>query len=408
MTDPQTAPETKAFARDAEARFFETLEAFRAANDERLTELERRMSEDAVTAEKVDRINASLTEQKAALDRLSLDMRRPAQTAAPESRAASTAFQAYVRKGDAHGLARLDTKSLSTLVDADGGYLAPDETSRLVEKLLSEISPIRAIAGVQRISGNALRLPVAVSGFASGWAAETAARPQTATADIAVADIPAMEMYAMPAATQSLLDDALVNVEQWIAEEVQHAFAAQEGAAFVSGDGVAKPKGFLAYDKVADASWQWGKLGYVPSGAAGDFAASDPADALIDLAYAPKQAYRANARWVMNRATEAKIRKLKDGDGSYLWQPGTEAAAPATLLGYPVTVAEDMPDIVANSFAVAFGDFRSGYLVADRAGVRVLRDPYSAKPYVLFYTTKRVGGAVRNFEAIKLMRFAAS
>ena len=159
---------------------------------------------------------------------------------------------------------------------------------------------------------------------------------------------------------------------------------------------------------MAEGSWSWGNIGFVLSGAAGAFAASNPADALIDLAYAPKQTYRQNGRFVMNRATEAAVRKLKDGDGNYLWQPAASAGAPATLLGYPVSEAEDMPDIAANAFAIAFGDFKRGYLIADRAGVRILRDPYSAKPYVLFYTTKRVGGGVANFEAIKLLKFAAS
>jgi HK97 family phage major capsid protein len=189
---------------------------------------------------------------------------------------------------------------------------------------------------------------------------------------------------------------------------VQIVFAEQEGDAFINGDGVNKPRGLLTYTTVADASWSWGSIGYVASGASGAFAASDPSDALLDLAYAPKQGYRANAHWVMNRKTEAAIRKLKDGQGNYIWAPGAAAGDPATLFGYPVAEAEDMPDIAANSLSIAFGDFARGYLVVDRVGVRVLRDPYSAKPFVLFYTTKRVGGGVQNFEAIKLMKFAAS
>jgi HK97 family phage major capsid protein len=189
---------------------------------------------------------------------------------------------------------------------------------------------------------------------------------------------------------------------------VQTVFAEQEGAAFVSGNGTTAPKGFLTEVRVADASWAWTKLGYIASGADGAFASSDPADKLIELAYAPKQAYRANARWVMNRKTEAAIRKFKDGDDNYIWQPGADATQPAKLFGYPVTEVEDMPDIASNAYAIAFGDFARGYLVVDRIGIRVLRDPYSAKPYVLFYTTKRVGGGVQNFEAIKLMKFAAS
>jgi HK97 family phage major capsid protein len=189
---------------------------------------------------------------------------------------------------------------------------------------------------------------------------------------------------------------------------VQTVFGEQEGAAFISGNGTSQPKGFLSETIVADASWAWTKIGYIASGADGAFAATDPSDALITLAYAPKQAYRANGTWVMNRKTEAVIRKFKDSQHNYIWQPGASAGQPATLFGYPVAEAEDMPDIASNAYAVAFGDFKRGYLIVDRIGVRVLRDPYSAKPYVLFYTTKRVGGGVQNFEAIKLMKFAAS
>ena len=338
---------------------------------------------------------------------MALEARRPqmgSPRAAPER---SQAFGAYMRKGDAAALeVKEDKLTAGTLTE--GEYLIPEEVERRIDSLLAEMSPIRGIATVRQIAGASFRLPVSRNGFASGWAAETGARAQTDTADMSMVEFPAMELYAMPAASQTLLDDALIDVEQWVAEEVQHAFAAQEGAAFVNGDGTNKPKGFLDYTKVAEGSWSWGSIGFTLSGGAGAFAASDPADRLIDLAYTPKQAYRQNGAWVMNRATEAAMRKLKDGDGNYIWQPGAAAGRPATLLGYPVVEAEDMPDIAANAYAIAFGDFRRGYLIADRAGVRVLRDPFSAKPYVLFYTTKRVGGGVQNFEAIKLMKFAAS
>lgn len=403
------APEVKAYGREADAMMV-AFEAFKDANDQRLGEIEAKLSADVVTDEKVDRINAALTEQKAALDRLALEMRRPHGGAALKGRgdeARREAFASYVRKGDASAL-ELKEDKLSRGTDSEGGYLVPEETERRIDALLTQVSPIRAIATVRQIAGQSFRLPVSRNGFASGWAAETGARAQTDTSDLSLVEFPAMELYAMPAATQSLLDDALVKVEDWVAEEVQHAFAAQEGAAFVNGDGTNKPRGFLNYTKVAEGSWSWGNIGYVATGAAGAFAASNPADALIDLAYAPKQTYRQNGRFVMSRASEATVRKLKDADGNYLWQPAVSAGAPATLLGYPVSEAEDMPGIAANAYAIAFGDFKRGYLIADRAGVRILRDPYSAKPYVLFYTTKRVGGGVANFEAIKLLKFAAS
>jgi len=237
---------------------------------------------------------------------------------------------------------------------------------------------------------------------------ETDSRAQTTSPTLDALSFPVMELYAMPAATATLLDDAAVNIDDWIASEVELTFAVQEGAAFVSGDGSSKPKGFLQYDTVANASWAWGKLGYVASGNAGAFPASNPSDVLVDTIYALKAGYRQNGSFVMNRKTQAAIRKFKDSGGAYLWQPPAQAGGRASLMTFPLVEAEDMPDIAANSLSIAFGDFRRGYLIVDRLGVRVLRDPYSAKPYVLFYTTKRVGGGVQDFDAIKLVKFAAS
>jgi HK97 family phage major capsid protein len=284
----------------------------------------------------------------------------------------------------------------------------PRETETAIDRVLAKVSPIRAIATVRQIGAQSYRKPVTTTGADAGWVGEASTRSETTAPVLSVVEFPTMELYAMPAATQSLLDDAFINVDSWLAEEVQTSFGEQEGAAFISGDGINRPRGLLSYTPVADASWAWNKIGYIASGGAGAFASSNPSDALVDLVYTPRQSYRANGRWVMNRKTEAAIRKLKDGQGNYIWQPGAAAGDPATLLGYPVHEAEDMPDIAANSYSIAFGDFARGYLVVDRVGVRVLRDPYSAKPFVLFYTTKRVGGGVQNFEAIKLMKFATS
>jgi HK97 family phage major capsid protein len=388
-----------------------TIETFKAENDERLEKLERRQA-DVVTNDKIDRINAAVGEQKRALDELLLAGQRPQLGGTPalsyESREHKSGFERYVRKGDASGLDRYEVKSLSSGSDADGGYLVPRETETAIDRILAKASPIRAIATVRQIGAASYRKPVTTDGADSGWVGEAQSRAETAAPTLSVVEFPTMELYAMPAATQSLLDDAHIDVEQWLADEVQIEFADQESAAFIAGDGISKPRGLLSYTIVADASWAWNKIGYVASGNAGAFASSNPADALVDLAYAPRQGYRANAHWLMNRKTEAAVRKLKDGQGNYIWQPGAAAGAPATLLGYPVAEAEDMPDIEADSYSIAFGDFARGYLVIDRVGVRVLRDPYSAKPFVLFYTTKRVGGGVQNFEAIKLMKFAAS
>ncbi|HAH08696.1 MAG TPA: phage major capsid protein [Alphaproteobacteria bacterium] len=386
-------------------------EEFKAANDQRLDEIERRLSADVLLEEKVERLNRALDTQKQALDEMALSARRPQLDGVRTDRAGmehKAAWDAYMRKGDSSTVSRIELKSAHGQSGPDGGYLVPSETEAMIDKLMAKISPVRAIASVRQISAASFKKPFATTGAAAGWVGEVQARTETATPALSVIEFPAMELYAMPAATQSLLDDTYVNVEQWLADEVQTEFAEQEGQAFISGDGVNRPRGLTTYPFVANASWSWGKVGYIATGNAGDFAASNPSDSLIDLIYAVRQSYRMNGRWLMNRTTQAKIRKLRDGDGTYLWQPSSIAGEPATLMGFPVAEAEDMPDIAANSYAVLFGDFQRGYLVVDRAGVRVLRDPYSAKPYVLFYTTKRVGGGIQNFEAIKAMKFAAS
>ncbi|MFL5238104.1 MAG: phage major capsid protein [Rhizomicrobium sp.] len=399
--------------KEAFGEFLRIFENFKEGNEERLAQLEKRGT-DVLAEEKVERINKALDAQKRTLDELMLSAARPALGGETKSadhrttRERKAAFDTYVRKGDAAGFHALELKAMSVGSNPDGGYVVPLEIEQTIDRVLAKVSPIRSLATVQQIGGNVYRKPISTNDAGTGWVAETDVRPQTTTPNLAALDFPAMELYAMPAATQTLLDDAQVDIETWLANEVQIVFAEQEGAAFINGNGTTQPKGFLSYTNVAEGSWAWGSIGYVASGAAGAFAASNPSDALLDLAYTPKQAYRANATWVMNRKVEAAIRKFKDTTGNYIWQPGLAAGQPATLFGFPVAVAEDMPDIAANSYSIAFGDFARGYLVVDRVGIRVLRDPYSAKPYVLFYTTKRVGGGVQNFEAIKLMKFAVS
>ncbi|MFA5900724.1 MAG: phage major capsid protein [Hyphomicrobium sp.] len=389
--------------------FMRAFEAFKETNDERLYSLERRSAADPLIEEKLSRIDRALDDHRRVVDDLTLKAARPAiGGAAPRSGASlmhKSAFDAYVRKGDAGSLRDIERKALSVGSDPDGGYLVPEETERTVNIALKDISPIRAIAGIRQVSGSVYKRPFSISGPATGWVAETASRPQTNAPTLDELSFPTTELYAMPAATSSLLDDSAVNIDEWLAEEVRIAFAEQEGTAFVSGNGTNKPKGFLAYTTVANASWEWGKLGFLLTGADAAFPASDPADKLIDLIYSLKAGYRANAHFVMNRATQSVIRKMKDGDDNYLWQPSGAPGDSPTLMGYPVAESEAMPDMAADSLSVAFGDFRRGYLIVDRVGIRVLRDPYSAKPYVLFYTTKRVGGGVADFEAIKLLKF---
>jgi HK97 family phage major capsid protein len=414
MENIPAIPETKAAdVAGAFDEFKRSFEAFKESNNSRIAEIERRGG-DVLSDERVTRIGTALDANKRVLDELVLKSRRPALARETKTLSAAElehrgAFDMYVRHGETTGLKRLEGKALavSTSEGADGGFLVPEETEREIGRRLSQVSPIRAIAGNRQVSGTVYRKPFLITGAAAGWVGETAARPQTDSPTLAELAFPTMELYAMPAATQTLLDDSAVNVDEWIAAEVDTVFAEQEGTAFVTGDGANKPKGFLAYETVDEDAWMWGKLGFIATGAAGGFATSESCDALIDLIYSVKAGYRQSGTFVMNRRTQAEVRKLKDESGNYCWQPPAVAGGQAMLMGFPVIEAEDMPDIAANSLSIAFGDFRRGYLVVDRMGVRVLRDPYSAKPYVLFYVTKRVGGGVADFDAIKLLRFSA-
>jgi HK97 family phage major capsid protein len=389
-------------AQDALMRVFEE---FKASNDARLAALEKGRG-DVLLEEKVDRIDRALSEQKSLIERAALVGRRPGLAADPAVSEHKSAWNAYLRHGDISALTQYESKALSVGVAADGGYIAPPDLDRLIESRLRAASPMREIASVRTTSANVFKKPISLTAAGTGWAAETGARAETTSPTLALIDFPTAELYANIAATQALLDDAFVNLEEWIATEVEDAFGAQERAAFVNGDGTNKPKGFLNYTLVADVSHVWGQIGYIATGVSGGFAATNPVDKIIDLVYAPKQQFRQNARFVMNRKTVSAVRKLKDSSGAYIWEPNDSGGA--TLLGYPVAELEDMPDIAANSASMAFGDFARGYLIVDRAGVRVLRDPFSNKPYVMFYVTKRVGGGVQNFDAIKALKFGVS
>lgn len=412
------APEAKAMTGNpqevAEAfdEFMQAFEAFKEANDERLAQIETQVSEDVVTVEKMNRINRALDEQKHLMDRLVLKGKRPGLNSGPSLSVAGLehgrAFDAYVRKGNEHGLRNFEQKAMSYGSEPDGGYLVPDQTAVEIGKRLALGSPIRAISGIQLVSSSVYKKPFAVTGPATGWASETGLRTETASPTLSELQFPTMELYAMPAATSQLLDDAAIDIDAWIAGEVEQAFAEQESDAFINGDGVNKPRGFLTHPVVDNDAWTWGNMGYIATGTDAGFSAGDASDVLVDTIYALKAGHRQNANWVMNRKTQAEIRKLKDADGNYLWQAPAGAGQQAQLMGFGVVEAEDMPDLAADSLSIAFGDFARGYLVVDRAGVRVLRDPYSAKPYVLFYTTKRVGGGVQNFDAIKLVKFGTA
>jgi HK97 family phage major capsid protein len=312
------------------------------------------------------------------------------------------AHNTYMRKG-ADGLSLDERKALSVGGDPSGGYVVyPDMSGQIVTKV-DETSPMRAFASIQVISTDALEGLFDLERAGAVWVGETQARNTTATPNIGRWRIPVHELSAAPLATQKLLDDAAINMESWLADKVALEFSLSENAAFVNGNGVDKPRGFLSYGHGTTLP---GTVEQFRTGVNAAFAAApNGGDVLIDALYGLKAPYRANASWFMNRTTTKMVRKLKDQDGAYLWSPGIAAGQPATLLGYPVAAFEDMPDPAQGSLSVAVGDMRAAYQIVDRMGIRTLRDPYTAKPFVLFYTTKRTGGDLVNFEALKVVRF---
>ena len=348
----------------------------------------------------VDGLKTQLTDISKASSRPPLDGAK----GLPSSQAVQDFVSKYLRRGD-HSAVEL--KSFSGASGPEGGFAVPQEIDGLIGATLKDISPIRSIATVVQTGSAGYRKLVTTGGTPSGWVSETAGRPETDTPDFNEIAPPTGDLYANPAASQAMLDDAAFDVESWLADEIAREFAQAEGAAFVGGSGVNQPRGFLnaAVTDEGDDVRAFGSLQYVPSGAAGSFASED---VLVDLVHTLRPAYRQGASFVMNSSTLAQIRKFKTADGAFLWQPSLANGQPATLLGYPVVEAEDMPDIAADSLSIAFGNFRAGYLIAERTATHILRDPFTNKPFVHFYATKRVGGQVMNSEAIKLMQFSLS
>jgi HK97 family phage major capsid protein len=329
-----------------------------------------------------------------------------------EHKAAFFGPNGFMRKGNENGLMALEQKAMawSTSAGADGGYAVPKVIDPAIAALAVNISPIRQLAEVVQVSTPQYHKLMNLRGTASGWVAETAAR--TATTSPTMADIQPTfgELYANLQITQQLLDDAFFNVEQWAAEQITTEFARAEGAAFITGNGTNQPTGFLAGTPLATADGvrAFGTIQYTPTGVAGNWAASNPGDSLITLVSQMKAAYRQGSTFVTNKAALFAIAAFKDSGGRYIFNPIAQPGVPQTILNYPVVEAEDMPAIAANSFSVAFGNFKQGYLIADRIGMRMLRDPFSNKPYIGFYVTKRLGGIVTNSEAIKVLKFAVS
>jgi len=345
------------------------------------------------------------------LDRKQMTYARPALSASAELDVPhKKAFGAYLRSGDDDGLRGLvlEGKAMSSAVAADGGYLLDPQTADSIRSMLVATSSLRAIANVVQIDATSFDVLIDRSEVGSGWATEAVATAETATPTIERISIKLHELSAMPKASQRLLDDSAFDVEGWLAGKIATRFIRAEAAAFINGTGVDQPKGILLPPKVANASWTWGNLGYIPTGAAADFATTNAVDCIISLVYSLTADYRANASFIMNSKTAGAVRKMKDADGRFMWSDGLAVADPSRLMGYPVLICEDMPDIAANAYAIAFGDFKSAYTIAERPDLRILRDPFSAKPNVLFYASKRVGGDVTDYAAIKLLKIAVS
>jgi HK97 family phage major capsid protein len=381
-------------------------EQFKNVNDRRLKEIENKGSSDPLTEQHLSRINGKLDEYKERVSKMEAAFNRPAygniegaKFADEMSLAHKNAFCNYLRKGVEGDLCNLETKALSASSDPDGGYLVSPQISDMIIKTVFETSPMRKIANVEVISSDSLEILEDKTEAVAGWTTESGAISDTDTPTLAKKSIPVHELYAQPKATQKLIDDSAIDIEAWLAEKISSIFSKKENTAFVSGDGVGKPRGILTYTAGTD----WGEIEQVASGSS----AAVTADKIIELYYSLKEDYAINASFLMNRATIEDVRQLKDTTNQYLWNPGLAVGAPDTLMGVPVNQAADMPVPAADSLSVAVGDFKAAYQIVDRTGVRVLRDPFTDKPFVKFYSTKRVGGDVVNFEAIKLMKLGS-
>ena len=391
---------------------------FKSVNDAKLEEL----SKGGTTSEhqaKIAKIQADMAEQKALIETLEAKAKRPnfgsdGKPVDADAVEHQKAFGGYVRKGTEYSK-EIEAKSLNIGANDAGGFAVPKVIDGMIETLLVNVSPIRSIASVQQISTSDFHKLVNKRGTSSGWVGETQARSETTAPLLADVAPPMGELYANPMATQQMLDDVFFNAESWLADNIATEFARGEGAAFVSGTGVNQPLGLLSATNVAtaDATRAFGSVEYLATGASGAFktlsSTVNPADDLFTVVGKLKAGYRAGSNWLMNKNTLFAIMAFKDYQGRYVFNPASQPGVQDTILGYPVVEAEDMPDYTtASAMAIAFGNFKRGYLIVDRIGTRVLRDPFSNKPYVGFYTTKRLGGGIVNSEAIKLVKFYTS
>lgn len=368
----------------------QAFQEYKSTNDERLASMAKGKSVDCLLDEKLNRLDGVLDRQENLLRK----SRLARGNGSSEDLESKGEFMAYVRHGDTR---MLEQKGLSTQ-DAQGGFLLPEVITNHIGETLCDLSVIRRLASVMTISTGSVDLLLDKTGAEVGWVGEVDDRPETTAGDLQKMTIYAHESYSKVRATQKLLDDSRVNIEQWIAQNVAHKMAAMENKSFLFGDGDKKPKGILAYETVAGSEWTWGKLEHVNVAHEGDVSFDD----LVNLMGSLKQQYLSGSNWLMSRKVLSQLRRLKTNDGHYIWQPSLDQSCAASVFGYGVEITDDLSQEGAP--AVIFGNFKLGYQIVDRAGIFTLRDPYSAKPHVEFYTTKRVGGDVINFEALKVLR----
>lgn len=397
-----------------------TFEEFKSGVDEELSGVKAKF-EDVVTKDKVDKINAEVSKLEKALNDANA-MIRAAQVGtgsgpdgeyAAERREHAKAFDKFFRRGVEAGLSDLEVKAaLSTDSDPDGGYVTPVEVDGTIDQIARNFSVMRQLASVRTIGTDTYKKLINMGGSGSGWVGEKEERPETGTPTLRELIFNVQEIYANPAATQKTLDDAAINIAQWLGDEVAIEFAEQESEAFITGNGVNKPRGLWSHEFVANANWEWGKFGYVASGKNDGFLAPtatvSPADCLIDLVYAVKQTFRGGSSFLMNDTTAQVVRKFKDNEGAFLWREPTQPEDVPTILGKRVYTDDYAPILEPNAYPIAFGNFSRTYTIFDRQGIRVLRDPFTNKPYVHFYTTKRVGGGVTHFQPMKFLKIATS
>lgn len=376
-------------------------ENFKSINDQIINNKQQKGSVDPLLSQQLVRINDYLDDYKSRIDVLETSISRPSNGrddfVSHHNNEHKNAFNYYLKSGNDSNLSKIEQKSLSASSDNDGGYLITRQTSKDIIRALGEISPMRALASCEQISGSSLDIIEDYDKAEAGWTGESQEINDTDTPKINKRSIPVFELYAQPSATQKLIDDASIDIEKWVANKLVSSFVKLENQAFIKGDGLSSPRGILTYANGNN----WGEIQQVKSNIEGGI----NTDSLFDLYFSLKEQYCANASFLMNRVSLHMVRTLKDKTtGRYLWNPSLTDGTPDSLLGIPVHESSDMPTIEKNSLSVAIADFKNAYKIVDRAGIRVLRDPYTFKPFVKFYTTKRVGGDVVNFEAIKLLK----